>query len=195
MAMGVRTYEGVAADVPQLVTALRERLERDDFEVLSTKTGLTVVVQARKSSKVRDLTGMSYALTVRVTPQDGGTVVEVGKQKWADKAAVGAVGMLFTSGLLAVPAAAGAYWQYQITDEVWKIVEAHMARRSTAPAAVAVLRCGDCGASARGGSAHCPQCGAPIRFERRCDGCDNNLDDPTARFCNRCGKRIEAAAV
>lgn len=192
MQMPTRTYEGVTADVPQLVTDLRERLERDDFEVLSTKTGLTVVLQARKAGKVRDLTGMSYALTVRITPQDGGTVVEVGKQKWMDKAAIGAISMI-ALWPLAVPAAAGAYWQYQITDEVWKIIEAHMARRSVAPSSVAVLRCGECGASARGGSAHCPQCGAPIRFERRCDGCDNNLDDPSARFCNRCGKRIEAA--
>jgi hypothetical protein len=198
MSMPTRTYEGITADVPQLVTALRERLERDEFEVLPSKTGLTVVVQARKTSKVRNLAGMSHTLTIRISPQEGGTVVEVGKQSWGNKAGSAAVGLLFagaTMGLSLAPAAVGAYQQQQLTDDIWQIVEAHMARRASAPAAMAVVQCGECGKSSRGGSAFCPHCGSAIQFERQCDGCGNNLDDPAARFCNRCGRRVEAAAT
>ena len=51
----------------------------------------TTVLQARKSSTLRDLTGLSAALTIKITPEAGGTRVEIGMQKWADKAAVAAV--------------------------------------------------------------------------------------------------------
>ena len=59
------------------------------------------VLQARKSSTLRDLTGLSAALTIKITPEAGGTRVEIGMQKWFDKAAVAAVALMLSAGLLA----------------------------------------------------------------------------------------------
>src|SRR5206468_8020779 len=61
---------------------------------------LTAVLQARKTGTLRDLTGLSAALTVKVTPEHGGTRVEIGMQKWFDKAAVAAVAFMVFPPLL-----------------------------------------------------------------------------------------------
>ena len=50
-------------------------------------------------------------------------------QKWFDKAAVAAVGAIVFAPLLAL-AALGAYWQYRITEDAWKIIEDHIARKA-----------------------------------------------------------------
>jgi hypothetical protein len=48
-------------------------------------------------------------------------------QKWFDKAAVAAVAVLLSAGLLVALPALGAYWQYKVTEDAWKIIEAHIA--------------------------------------------------------------------
>ena len=50
-------------------------------------------------------------------------------QKWFDKAAVAAVGAIVFAPLLAL-AALGAYWQYRLTEDAWKIIEDHIARKA-----------------------------------------------------------------
>src|SRR3712207_8985557 len=99
--MNSRFYPGVAADVPQLVSELRRLFDGDDaYEVQTMQVASTAVLQARKSSTLRDLTGLSAALTIKITPEHGGTRVEIGMQKWLDKAAVAAVAAFFSLGLL-----------------------------------------------------------------------------------------------
>jgi hypothetical protein len=79
----------------------------EDFEVQTMQVSSTAVLQARKSSTLRDITGLSAALTIKVTPESGGTRVEIGMQKWFDKAAVAAVALALSAGLLiALPALA-----------------------------------------------------------------------------------------
>ena len=48
-------------------------------------------------------------------------------QKWFDKAAVAAVALILSAGLLVALPALGAYWQYKITEDAWKIIEEHIA--------------------------------------------------------------------
>src|SRR6059058_4856150 len=116
--MESRYYPGVEADVIKLMTELRTIFD-EDFEVQTMQVSSTSVLQARKSSTLRDLTGLSAALTIKVTPETGGTRVEIGLQKWFDKAAIAAVAMAVFPVLLALPAL-GAYWQYKITEDSWK---------------------------------------------------------------------------
>src|SRR5437899_9364512 len=125
--MESRYYPGVEADTIKLMTELRDLFD-EDFEVQSMQVSSTAVLQARKSSTLRDITGLSAALTIKVTPETGGTRVEMGMQKWFDKAAVAAVAWVLAGPLIALPAL-GAYWQFKLTENAWDIIEAQNARQ------------------------------------------------------------------
>src|SRR5229473_4631702 len=101
--MDSRYYPGVEVDIPRLMTELRNLFD-EAYEVQTMNVSSTVVLQARKSSTLRDLTGLSAALTIKITPESGGTRVELGRQKWFDKAAVAAIAFLLAGPLLALPA-------------------------------------------------------------------------------------------
>src|SRR6187431_1592235 len=117
--MDSRYYPGVEADIPKLHAELRNVFD-SEYKVQTFQVSTTSVIQARKSSTLRDLTGLSSALTIKVTPETGGTRVEMGMQKWFDKAAVAAVALALSAGLLIALPALGAYWQYKLTEDAWK---------------------------------------------------------------------------
>src|ERR671913_500968 len=142
--MDSRYYPGVEADIPQLHAELRNIFD-SEYEVQAFQVSTTSVIQARKSSTLRDLTGLSSALTIKVTPEAGGTRVEIGMQKWFDKAAVAAVAMFLSLGLLVALPALGAYWQHKLTEDAWKIIEAHIARKAGGYVPPLPGRCGTCG--------------------------------------------------
>jgi hypothetical protein len=159
--MDSRYYPGVEADVPQLSAELRSILD-SEFEVQAFQVSNTSILQARKSSTLRDLTGLSSALTIKITPEPGGTRVEMGMQKWFDKAAVAAVGVVVFPPLLAL-AALGAYWQYKLTEDTWKIIENHITRKAGGYVPPLPGRCGTCGAANIAESDFCSSCGANLR--------------------------------
>src|SRR5215213_5181863 len=188
--MESRFYPGVQADTAQLMKELRTLFDADTaYEVQIMQVSTTAVLQARKQSTLRDLTGLSAALTIKVTPEHGGTRVEIGMQKWLDKAAVAAVAFFIFPPLLALPAL-GAYWQHKLTEDAWKLIEAHVARKAGGYVPPMPGRCGTCGSVVTSGSAFCSGCGANIRAEHTCASCGAKQKDPSARFCNRCGKPL-----
>ncbi|HJY29161.1 MAG TPA: hypothetical protein VJ306_14135, partial [Pyrinomonadaceae bacterium] len=85
--MESRYYPGVEVDMPALSAELRNVFD-SEYEVQTFQVSTTSIIQARKSSTLRDLTGLSSALTIKITPESGGTRVEIGMQKWFDKAAI-----------------------------------------------------------------------------------------------------------
>ena len=128
-------------------------------------------------------------MTVKITPEAGGTRVEIGMQKWADKAAVAAVAILLSAGLLVALPALGAYMQYKLTEDVWKAVEVHIAKKAGGYIPPFPGRCGNCGSVTTTDSEFCTSCGANLAARlsvqlaltsKRCN----------ARFCNRCGKSL-----
>jgi len=143
--MESRYYPGVEADVIKLMTELRSLFD-EDYDVQTMQVSSTAVLQARKSSTLREITGLSAALTIKITPETGGTRVEMGMQKWFDKAAVAAVAFLVSGVLIALPAL-GAYWQYKLTEDAWKIIEDHIARKAGGYVPPLPGRCGTCGAA------------------------------------------------
>ena len=189
--MDSRYYPGVEADLPKLITELRGLFD-EDYEVQTMHVSSTTVLQARKSSTLRDLTGLSAALTIKLTPEAGGTRVEIGMQKWFDKAAIAAVAMLLSAGLLVALPALGAYWQYKLTEDAWKIIEGHIARKGGGYVPPLPGRCGNCGSTNTAGAGFCSSCGADIR-SGACPSCGAIQKDASARFCNRCGKPLAAA--
>jgi Double zinc ribbon len=187
--MDSRYYPGVEADVSRLLVELRQLFD-DDYEVQTMQVSTTSVLQARKSNTLRDLTGLSAALTIKITPETGGTRVEIGMQKWFDKAAVAAVAILLSAGLLVALPALGAYWQYRITEDSWKIIEDHIARQAGGYVPPLPGRCGTCGAANTTGAAFCSTCGANLRIGLTCGSCGAVQRETSARFCNRCGKPL-----
>ena len=187
--MESRYYPGVEADVPRLMTQLRDLFD-EDFDVQTMQVSSTAVLQARKSSTLREITGLAAALTIKVTPETGGTRVEMGMQKWFDKAAVAAVALVLSAGLLIALPALGAYWQYKLTEDAWKIIEDHIGRKAGGYVPPMPGRCGTCGTAASAGSAYCSSCGANLRVGLTCPHCNAVQKDPGARFCNSCGKAL-----
>ena len=192
--MDNRYYPGVEVDVPSLIAELRRLFDEGDYEVQSMQVAQTAVLQARKSGTLRDLTGLSAALTIKITPEHGGTRVEIGMQKWLDKAAVAAVAVILSAGLLLALPALGAYWQHRLTEDSWKIIEAHIARKAGGYVPPLPGSCGTCGATNISGAAFCGGCGADLRRGAACETCGAAQRDPSAKFCNRCGKPLGARA-
>jgi hypothetical protein len=189
--MDSRYYPGVEVDAPQLLTELRVLFDGDEgFEVQAMQISSTSVLQARKTSTLRDLTGLSAALTIKITSEHGGTRVEIGMQKWFDKVAVAAVAVVLSAGLLLALPALGAYWQHKLTEDAWKIIERHVARKAGGYVPPLPGRCGTCGSATTSGSAFCSTCGADMRVGRSCNSCGAEQRDSSARFCNRCGKPL-----
>ncbi len=186
--MDSRYYPGVEANISKLMAELRSLFD-EDYEVQTMHVSSTTVLQARKSSTLRDLTGLSAALTIKVTPEAGGTRVELGMQKWFDKAAIAAVALILSAGLLVALPALGAYWQYKITEDAWKIIEEHIARKAGGYVPPLPGRCGNCGSANTAGSGFCSTCGANLQANT-CSSCGASQKDPSAGFCNRCGKPL-----
>lgn len=187
--MDSRYYPGVEVDPAQLMNELRGLFD-SEFDVQVMQVATSSVLQARKSSTWRELTGLSQALTIKLTPETGGTRAEIGMQKWFDKAAVAAVALILSQGLLLIPAALGAYWQHKITEDAWRAIEAHIAKTAGGYVPPLPGRCGNCGAANVGGSDFCSGCGANLRVGLSCNSCGAEQKDPAARFCNRCGKAL-----
>src|ERR1051326_7296869 len=143
--MESRYYPGVEADTIKLMVELRDLFD-EDFEVQTEQVSSTAVLQALKSSTLRDVTGLSAALTIKVTPEAGATRVEMAMQKWFDKAAIAAVAWVLAGPLIALPAL-GAYWQYKLTEDAWKIIEAHITRKAGGYVPPMPGRCGTCGSA------------------------------------------------
>ena len=190
--MDSRYYPAVEADVSKLITELRNLFD-EDYEIQTMNVSSTTVLQARKSSTLRELTGLSAALTIKITPVPGGTRVEIGMQKWFDKAAVAAVAVILSMGALLALPALGAYWQYKITEDAWKIIEDHIARKAGGYVPPLPGRCGTCGAANSAGAAFCSSCGANMRVGLACAACGAVQKDSSARFCNSCGKPLATA--
>lgn len=188
--MDSRYYPGVEADIPKLSAELRNVFD-SDYEVQAFQISNTTVIQARKSNTLRDITGLSQALTIKVTPETGGTRVEIGMQKWFDKAAIAAIGVAFFPPLMAL-AALGAYWQYKVTEDTWKIIEDHIARKAGGYVPPLPGRCGTCGAANVAGADFCSQCGANLKVGRSCGTCGAPQKELSARFCNRCGSPLDS---
>ncbi|PYS92656.1 MAG: hypothetical protein DMF64_08240 [Acidobacteria bacterium] len=191
--MDNRYYPGVEADVPQLIAELRNIFDAA-YELQTMQVSATTVLQARKSGTLRDITGLSTALTIKLTPEHGGTRVEIGMQKWLDKAAVAAVAVMLSAGVLLALPALGAYWQYRVTEDAWKIIEAHIARKAGGYIPPMPGRCGTCGAVVTSNSDYCATCGADLRIGATCESCGAQQRDTSARFCNRCGKPLAGKA-
>lgn len=192
-----RTYHAPNLELSDLAQALDQWFEAQGYEsqVLEAPGG-GFTVQARRAESWRSWVGMSAALNVNLSLQGDNLLVQTGAAKWADKAVVGAVGVLILWPMI-IPAAYGAWKQKQLPDEVMRFIDQYVASGGVVPSiapapavsAPAQTLCPSCNQPVREGAKFCDNCGASLTLSCPECGAALRLD---AKFCDNCGAQVEA---
>ncbi len=109
-------------NVGQIAQALQSHFMAQGYETQALGTPPNMLVQVRKKGTLRAVAGMQRVMSAQFRDTEQGLTVTLGEQKWADKAAVGAVGALIFAPLL-VTAAYGAYQQSRLPEQFWQVID------------------------------------------------------------------------
>ncbi len=104
--METRFYQTQELDLQRIAQALVLEYQAHGFEAQQFGTAEQVLVQLKKESTLRAITGFNKALGISLQKVSGGSLVRVGAQDWVDQIAVGAVGLALHP--LLITAAVGA---------------------------------------------------------------------------------------
>ena len=117
-----RVYQ---TDVPaeDVAKMLAEHFRGREFEAqVFGAAGERVVMQARKESLWRQLLGVSYAITVVISPGEGKLSIGLGGHEWVDSAVSGAIGLVVLPPVL-FGTAYGIWKENQFDKEVWQVID------------------------------------------------------------------------
>lgn len=183
----------------ELAAELEKFFKMQGHQTQSFPVGNGYLVQAQKESTLSNILGQSSALTVKIVSDVNLTIVEIGSSKWIDKAAVGVIGFVIMPVLAIIPMI-GAYNQYKLAEDAWKIVDAFMDRQLqsrpsgyTSPWQEPSRGCPNCSAAIKADAIFCSACGSritPVASNAVCTTC-GKVNEPGARFCSACGNRFE----
>ncbi|HKV57535.1 MAG TPA: zinc-ribbon domain-containing protein [Ktedonobacteraceae bacterium] len=129
--MDARFYQSEEIDIEQLANDLENMFRMQGYEAQHIGTPDQAVVQLKKGGDLIALIGLQTALTVIIQRMAGGTVTMIGQQKWMDKAAVGAVGLVAAPILwpLMLTAGAGAIRQASLGNQVLNTLDGLVRQR------------------------------------------------------------------
>ncbi|MEH2175759.1 hypothetical protein [Nostoc sp.] len=156
--MASKNFSSKEVDIDVLITELRDFFETKNYKIdYKQGTSGAIILDTNKAGKPYDFLGLSLRVTVRLNSGSEVTRIWIGNQKWVDKVIVGFSGLvifvcqgtidlrcynfgllevgllllkLFSILLIVLPAL-GAYLQYKVTQDVWNMIEDHVALRST----------------------------------------------------------------
>ena len=117
-----RFYQTQRVDLDRLAVDLEHMFIMQGYQVQHFGNPDQMTVQMKKGGDFAAILGMQRALTLTMQRVQGGVNAIVGQQKWADKAAVGVVGMLVLWPL-AFTAGAGAIQQAQLASQVLRALD------------------------------------------------------------------------
>jgi hypothetical protein len=123
--MDARFYNADDIDIEQLATNLENIYRAQGYQTQQIGNSSQMMVQLKKGSDFEALIGLQAALSVIIQRSGGGVIAMIGQQKWIDKAAVGAVGILAAPVLwpLMITAGAGAIRQASLGNQVLNVVD------------------------------------------------------------------------
>src|SRR5215213_4743658 len=122
-ALNIERIYRTTVPAEELARALADHFRAQDFEVQVFPTsGERTVMQARKESLWRHLLGVTYAMTVVITPGDGQLSVGLGGHEWVDAAVSGAIGLVAVPPVL-LGTAYGIWKENQLDKEVWQVID------------------------------------------------------------------------
>jgi hypothetical protein len=123
--MDARFYNSDEIDIEQLANNLENIYRAQNYQVQQVGSRDQVMIQLKKGSDFEALIGMQAALSVILQRSGGGVIAMIGQQRWIDKAAVGAVGIIAAPVLwpLMLTAGAGAIRQASLGNQVLNVVD------------------------------------------------------------------------
>ncbi|MBV9257346.1 MAG: FHA domain-containing protein [Ktedonobacteraceae bacterium] len=123
--MDARFYNSEDIDIEQLANDLVNVYIAQGYQAQQFGDQQQRLVQLKKGGDFEAIIGMQAALTVTIQKTAGGTLAMIGQQKWLDKAAVGAVGIVALPVLwpLALTAGVGALRQASLSNQVLNMVD------------------------------------------------------------------------
>ena len=123
--MDARFYNTDDIDIEQLANDLVNVYLAQGYQAQQFGDQQQRLVQLKKGGDFEAIIGMQAALTVTIQKTAGGTLSMIGQQKWLDKAAVGAVGIVALPVLwpLAITAGVGALRQASLSNQVLNMVD------------------------------------------------------------------------
>jgi hypothetical protein len=129
--MDARFYQSEEIDIERLAIDLENMFRMQGYEAQHAGTPDQMMVQLKKGGDLVALIGLQTALTVIIQRMAGGTVTMIGQQKWMDKAAVGAVGLIAAPILwpLMLTAGAGAIRQASLGNQVLNTLDGLVRQR------------------------------------------------------------------
>src|SRR5438105_13408642 len=95
--MHARFYRSDNLSIERLAADLENFFRSQGYQVQQIGNNDQVMVQLKKGSDFEAIIGMQAALTVTIQRSTGGVMAMIGQQKWVDKAAVGAVGIIMAA--------------------------------------------------------------------------------------------------
>jgi citrate lyase alpha subunit len=122
-ALNFERIYGTTVSADDVAQALADHFRRQEFEaqVYQTTENRTVM-QARKESLWRQLLGVTYALTVVITPGEGQLSINLGGHEWVDAAVSGAIGLVVVPPVL-LGTAYGIWKENRLDREVWQVID------------------------------------------------------------------------
>ncbi len=123
--MDARFYNSEEIDVERLANDLVNVYLAQGYQAQQFGNKDQMLVQLKKGGDFEALLGMQAAISLTIQRSAGGVLAMVGSQKWMDKAAVGAVGIVAFPVLwpLALTAGAGALRQANLAGQVLNMVD------------------------------------------------------------------------
>ncbi len=124
-----RTFYAPDIDQGDVARKVSSWLVLHDFEarIVDLPDGRKTV-QARQPKSWRYILGMSSALNITLGTEGGKLVVETDAGQWAEKVAVGAVGVFILHPLL-ITMAYGTWKQMQLPEKVFEVIEQYIKER------------------------------------------------------------------
>ena len=119
--METRFYQSQDVDLQRIAEALVYEYRAQGYEAQQGGTAQQVIVQLRKESTLRAVTGFNKALGITLQKVQGGTLIKVGAQDWVDQIAVGAVGLALHP--LLITAGIGALTQYDVVNQLLHFID------------------------------------------------------------------------
>lgn len=123
--MDARFYNTEEIDIERLSQDLMNAYTAQGYQTQQIGNKDQMLVQIKKGGDLEALVGLQAALSLTIQHTSGGTLAMIGQQRWLDKAAVGAVGIIGFAFLwpLAITAGAGALRQASLGNQVLNIVD------------------------------------------------------------------------
>ncbi len=119
--METRFYQTRDLDLQGIAQALVLEYQAQGFEAQQFGDINQVIIQLKKESILRSITGFDKALGISLQRLDNGTLVKVGAQDWVDQIAVGAVGLVLHP--LLITAAIGAVSQQNVVHDLLNSID------------------------------------------------------------------------